>query len=139
MEVVILAPWWRTLWAFIAYGLLIVGTIFAIDRLQRRRLIRAERARAHLREVNLRAEAAEAQTLQLQELDEAKARLYTNITHEFRTPLTVILGMVDQIRGHGKERDLIRRNSQNLPRLINQLLELSKFESGKLRLNLLQG
>lgn len=83
MEVVILAPWWRTLWAFIAYGLLIVGTIFAIDRLQRRRLIRAERARAHLREVNLRAEAAEAQTLQLQELDEAKARLYTNITMSF--------------------------------------------------------
>ncbi|MEQ8702919.1 MAG: two-component regulator propeller domain-containing protein [Phaeodactylibacter sp.] len=139
MEVVILAPWWRTLWAFIAYGLLALGVLFSIDRLQRRRLIRAERARAHLREVNLRAEAAEAQALQLQELDEAKARLYANITHEFRTPLTVILGMAEQIRGHGQERDLIRRNSQNLLRLINQLLELSKFESGKLRLDLVQG
>lgn len=139
MEVDIRAPWWQTPWAFIAYGLLAVGALFAADRLQRRRLIRAERARAHLREVNLRAEAAEAQTLQLRQLDEAKARLYANITHEFRTPLTVILGMVDQIRGHGKERDLIRRNSQNLLRLINQLLELSKFESGKLRLNLVQG
>jgi signal transduction histidine kinase/CheY-like chemotaxis protein/streptogramin lyase len=139
MEVVILAPWWRTLWAFIAYGLLIVGAIFATDRLQRRRLIRAERARAHLREVNLRAEVAEAQALQLQELDEAKARLYANITHEFRTPLTVILGMAEQIRGHGQQRELIRRNSQNLLRLINQMLDLSKLESGKLQLNLLQG
>ncbi|WP_425420423.1 two-component regulator propeller domain-containing protein [Phaeodactylibacter xiamenensis] len=139
LEVVILAPWWRTPWAFIAYGVLIVGALFATDRLQRRRLIRAERARAHLREVNLRAEAAEAQTLQLQELDEAKARLYANITHEFRTPLTVILGMAEQIRGHGQQRELIRRNSQNLLRLINQMLDLSKLESGKLQLDLLQG
>lgn len=139
MKVIIRAPWWRTLWAFISYGLLALGALFATDRLQRRRLIRAERARAHLREVNLRAEVAEAQALQLQELDEAKARLYANITHEFRTPLTVILGIVDQIRGHGHERDLIRRNSHNLLRLINQLLELSKFESGKLRLDLVQG
>lgn len=139
MEVSIRQPWWRTPWAFFAYGLLAVGALFTVDRLQRRRLIRAERARAHLREVNLRAEAAEAQALQLQELDEAKARLYANITHEFRTPLTVILGMADQIRGHGTERDLIRRNSHDLLRLINQMLELSKLESGQLRLTLVQG
>lgn len=139
MEVVIRAPWWQTLWAFFGYGLLFLLALFALDRLQRRRLLRTERARAHLREVNLRAEAAEAQALQLQELDEAKARLYANTTHEFRTPLTVILGMVDQIRGHSKERDLIRRNSQNLLRLINQMLDLSKLESGKLQLNLVRG
>lgn len=138
LQVMIRAPWWKTPWAYTAYGLLILAALFAIDRLQRRRLIRAERARAHLREVNLRAEAAEAQALQLQQLDEAKARLYANITHEFRTPLTVILGMVDQIRGHGRERDLIRRNSHNLLRLINQMLDLSKLESGKMQLNLVQ-
>lgn len=138
MEVVIRSPWWQTPWAYAAYGLLILGALFFADRLQRRRLIRAERARASLREIQLRAEVAEAQANQLQELDEAKARLYANITHEFRTPLTVILGMADQIRGHSQERNLIQRNSQNLLRLINQLLDLSKLESGKLRLDLVQ-
>lgn len=139
LEIVIRPPWWRTPWAYAVYGLLILGALFGFDRLQRRRLIRMERRRSHLREAELRAEAAEAQANQLQELDEAKARLYANITHEFRTPLTVILGMVDRIRGHSQERNLIQRNSQNLLRLINQLLDLSKLESGKLGLNLLQG
>jgi signal transduction histidine kinase/ligand-binding sensor domain-containing protein/CheY-like chemotaxis protein len=138
LPVKIRSPWWQTPLAFWAYGLLILGALFAADRLQRRRVIRAERSRARLREINLRAEAAEAQALQLKELDEAKARLYANITHEFRTPLTVILGMVDRIRGHAEERTLIHRNSQNLLRLINQLLDLSKLETGKLSLNLLQ-
>ncbi len=139
LEVRIRAPWWQTPWAFFGYGLLFLLALVTLNRLQRRRLLRTERNRAHLREVNLRAEAAEAQALQLQELDEAKARLYANITHEFRTPLTVILGMVDQIRGYGQERELIRRNSQNLLRLINQILDLSKLESGKLQLNPVQG
>lgn len=69
------------------------------------------------------------------ELDKMKTRLYTNITHEFRTPLTVIMGMNEQISGHAQEKKLIRRNSQNLLRLINQLLDLSKLDSGKLQLN----
>ncbi len=69
------------------------------------------------------------------ELDKMKTRLYTNITHEFRTPLTVIMGMNDQIKGYAQETKLIRRNSQNLLRLINQLLDLSKLDSGKLQLN----
>ena len=73
------------------------------------------------------------------ELDRLKTRLYTNITHEFRTPLTVILGMSDQIKGHEKERKLIKRNSKNLLRLINQMLDLSKLESGKLELDRRRG
>jgi signal transduction histidine kinase/streptogramin lyase len=139
LRVVIRLPWWKTPAAWVAYGLLVLGTFFAANRLQRHRLIRAERARAHLRETQLRAEVAEAHSLQLQELDEAKARLYANITHEFRTPLTVIMGMTDRIRGHVQERNLIHRNSQNLLRLMNQLLDLSKLEAGILTLNLVQG
>jgi signal transduction histidine kinase/DNA-binding response OmpR family regulator len=70
----------------------------------------------------------------LKELDEVKTRLYTNITHEFRTPLTVILGMADQIeaqpdkwlkKGLGK----IRQNGQILLHLVNQMLELAKLEA----------
>ena len=72
------------------------------------------------------------------EMEELRSRLYTNITHEFRTPLTVIRGMADNITGHEKEKSLIERNTNNLLRLINQLLDLSKLEKGGLKLHLEQ-
>jgi signal transduction histidine kinase len=70
----------------------------------------------------------------------SKNRLYANITHEFRTPLTVIQGMAQQINGkYQKETRLIRKNSKNLLNLVNQMLDLSKLESGKLHLQMIQG
>lgn len=74
----------------------------------------------------------------IKELDQAKTRLYTNITHEFRTPLTVIKGITEQINGHAKQINIIERNSNILLRLINQMLDLSKAEKGELKLNLIQ-
>ncbi|MEL6276287.1 MAG: ATP-binding protein, partial [Bacteroidota bacterium] len=73
------------------------------------------------------------------ELDDLKTRFYTNITHEFRTPLTVILGMNEQIKGHSKEKKLIHRNAQQLLRLINQLLGLSRLEAGQLQPHWMHG
>jgi len=75
-----------------------------------------------------------AEVQRLKELDELKSRLYTNITHEFRTPLTVIMGMNENMSSHPEEQKLIRRNSKNLLQLINQLLDLSKIESTELNL-----
>ena len=80
-----------------------------------------------------------AEALRLKELDEVKTKLYTNITHEFRTPLTVILGMAQQLMEHPKVHlrdglNMIIRNGQNLLKLVNQMLDLSKLESGKLNL-----
>ena len=77
------------------------------------------------------------------ELDELKTRLFANITHEFRTPLTVIIGMIDKLvsapdQWLTKGADMIRRNGHNLLRLVNQLLDLSKLEAGKLPLHLVQ-
>lgn len=74
----------------------------------------------------------------LRDMDQLKTRLYTNITHEFRTPLTVIMGMNDNISGHEQERSLIKRNARNLLRLINQLLDLSKLDSGTLKMEMVQ-
>ncbi|MEL6141994.1 MAG: ATP-binding protein, partial [Bacteroidota bacterium] len=73
------------------------------------------------------------------ELDDLKTRFYTNITHEFRTPLTVILGMNEQIKGHSKEKKLIHRNAQQLLRLINKLLGLSRLEAGQLQPHWMHG
>lgn len=125
-------PWWFTWWAYVIYGLLFSALVYGIFQFLRRRL--------HLRN-QLELEQKEAQ--RLKELDSFKSRLYTNLTHEFRTPLTVILGMTQQIRNEPKQfldtgTQLIERNGKNLLRLINQLLDLSKLEDKSFQLNLQQ-
>lgn len=121
-------------------GLLIMILLFALSIGFRTNLLKRDRRLAL--EEKLSAQASYINQLQrtdqLQELADLVNRFYTNITHEFRTPLTVIQGMSDQIMGHDKERSLIRRNSQRLLKLINQMLDLSKLESNELSLQLVK-
>ncbi|MEO1415038.1 MAG: response regulator [Bacteroidota bacterium] len=79
----------------------------------------------------------------LEELDQLKSRFFTNLSHEFRTPLTVILGMSAQIakdpsRWLQRGNQLIQRNSNHLLDLVNQILDLRKLESGQMELRLHQ-
>lgn len=103
---------------------------------QRQQVQARQAADFALKESQLIQEKKQVEAKRLQELNDFKARFYTNITHEFRTPLTVILGMSEQIDGHPQETKLIQRNGANLLRLVNQLLDLSKLESGSMPLNL---
>ncbi|MEM6262039.1 MAG: response regulator [Bacteroidota bacterium] len=80
----------------------------------------------------------------LEELDQFKTRFFTNISHEFRTPLTVIKGMATQVREKPTEwldkgSDLILGNAHQLLNLVSQILDLQKLEAGKLQLDLVQG
>ena len=84
------------------------------------------------------------ETMRLKELDNAKTKLYVDISHEFRTPLTIILGMADQMAGSYPKKleeglKMIKRNGENMLHLINQMLELSKIEARALRVNYFQG
>jgi signal transduction histidine kinase/AraC-like DNA-binding protein len=86
----------------------------------------------------------QAETLRLKELDNAKTKLYTNISHEFRTPLTIILGIADQIADNSIKSlhgglEMIKRNGENLLHLVNQLLDLSKIEAKAMPVNYFQG
>ncbi len=79
----------------------------------------------------------------MSELDEFKTKFYTNITHEFRTPLTIILGVAEQMKkDHGKQSEkgfeMIKRNGRNLLNLTNQMLDLSKLETNAMPVNLIQ-
>ncbi|MCB0676490.1 MAG: response regulator [Saprospiraceae bacterium] len=125
LQLCIRPPWWATWWAFAGYGLALVGILYFLYRIQmNRQLSRAESRR-------------------IKELHDFQTRVYTNITHEFRTPITIILGMTGQIR-ENPERwfndglEMIDRNGQNLLRLVNQMLDLSKLESGKMDLQMVQ-
>ncbi len=79
----------------------------------------------------------------LKQLNAAKSKFYTNITHEFRTPLTIILGVADIINDKvknavSKEVKMIKNNGGKLLRLVNQLLNLSKMEAGSMSVSLIQ-
>lgn len=113
-------PWYASVWAYIAYVLLFAGGLWYAYRYQ------------------LRQKLEHAENERLKELDTFKSRFFTNITHEFRTPLTVILGVTEKLRADrqapGQPLDMIRRNGESLLRLINQILDLAKLESNKLEL-----
>jgi signal transduction histidine kinase/DNA-binding response OmpR family regulator len=94
--------------------------------------------------VKERIRIKEIMVKKLQELDKAKTNLYTNITHEFRTPITVILGLTeilhDQLNKKQKEDlSLISKNGEKLLNLVNQMLDLSKLDSGTIELNNING
>ncbi len=91
-------------------------------------------------DIELKKNELEEQSEKLKEMDKIKSRFFANISHEFRTPLTLILGLVNkQIAAPNNppdpnDSDTIKRNSQRLLQLINQLLDLSRIESGGLKL-----
>ncbi len=90
-----------------------------------------------------RAEIAKAKSERLQEQDELKTRLFTNIAHEFRTPLTVISGMTEMIRDNPEEQyrertDLILRNANRILKLVDQMLNLARLEAGSVPLHTIQ-
>jgi len=126
LKINILPPWWWTWWAKGIYLIIGLAPLIIIYRYQ------------------LKKKLAEQEAIQLKELDDIKSRFFTNISHEFRTPLTVISGMADQIKENPlgwaeKGTSMIKRNSANLLKLVNQILDLRKLESGALNLDMIQG
>nr|WP_298923199.1 tetratricopeptide repeat protein [uncultured Allomuricauda sp.] len=82
---------------------------------------------------------------ELRELDRLKSNFFANISHEFRTPLTLIKGPIEQLEQNPAERlqleniKMIRRNTNRVLQLVNQLLDLSKIDKGSLQLEHTEG
>ena len=132
LHILITPPWWETNLAYLAYILIFLGLAYTVFNFFRKRLMLQNQ---------LKLEKAEAE--RVKELDAFKSKFYTNITHEFRTPLTVILGMAQQIKEKPKKYlkeglQLIERNGKNLLTQINQILDLSKLETKSFQFNYVQ-
>jgi signal transduction histidine kinase/ligand-binding sensor domain-containing protein/DNA-binding response OmpR family regulator len=142
---------YETLWFYAAGILFTLFTIFSIYRVRvrqfkiRQKVLAAE-IKLRTREVVDKNRQLEHQSEKLKELDHVKSRFFANISHEFRTPLTLLIGplehLIDECTPKESDRKrkliLMMRNSQRLLRLINQLMELSKMDSGKMKLKLIQ-
>lgn len=125
-------PWWQTWWAYAIYFLIFLTVLYGLLRAYVNRVRMQQSILFKQKEIDLKAREA----VQLRELDEMKTRFFSNITHEFRTPLTLILGPAGQMleeprqEKDNKRLSLIERNARQVLRLINQLLDLSKLEAG---------
>lgn len=128
LSITVKPPWWRTHLAYLLYSL---GGIGLLRVYVRYRTQRERRAQLHL------AQQREADQLRL--VDEMKTRFFANITHEFRTPLTLILSPVEALLSelgqsrYGGRLSLIERNAQLLLGLINQLMDLARLDANLMR------
>jgi signal transduction histidine kinase/CheY-like chemotaxis protein/ligand-binding sensor domain-containing protein len=111
--------------------------------LQRRQVELVALVNARTAELARTLSVVENQASQLRTLDEAKSRFFANVSHEFRTPLTLILGPVEDVRDgrNGPIPDAVRKhlntvltNGRRLAHLVEQLLDVARLESGTLTL-----
>lgn len=134
IDVIILPPWWRSKIAYLCYVLLLAWGIRRAYLFQIRRIkMREQLAFEHRENQRVRA------------LEQLKTNFFNNITHEFRTPLTLMLEPLRQVLPelkdprHIEKVKLAEKNSRKLLALVNQLLDMAKLESGNMGLNLKRG
>ncbi|RJE73187.1 hybrid sensor histidine kinase/response regulator transcription factor [Reichenbachiella sp. MSK19-1] len=125
MKVVIHPPFWRTGWAYGVYILVLVVLLY----FTRRVIVEREREKAKLENERLDAQ-------RLHELDLMKLKFFTNISHEFRTPISLVLTPIERMIKNPtniREADfhVIQRNAKRLLTLVNQLLDFRKMEANQ--------
>jgi signal transduction histidine kinase/ligand-binding sensor domain-containing protein/DNA-binding response OmpR family regulator len=135
IAITILPPWYRTNLAYLFYILFIGFLIFAFRRMILMRL-----------KLQHEIEIKQMEKEKLDEVHQVKTRFFTNISHEFRTPLTLIITPVEKmIHNTGFSTEInnqlhvILKNAKRMLRLINQFLDLSKIEAGYLKLSVHEG
>lgn len=132
LTVVVLPPFWATWWAYLLYVALTLAIIVYFYRAAKNRILLRNELR--LREM----EKAKAE-----ELNHAKLQFFTNITHELLTPLTIISATVDELKiqapTHNDLYTVMNSNIQRLIRLLQQILEFRKAETGNLKLRVSPG
>ena len=131
IKVIITPPWWQTGWAILLYFFVFVLGVWAI--------IKFQNYRTRLQhELKFR----ELESYHLREIEQMKSRFFANLSHEFRTPLTLIKGPLEALLS-GKIGEnisdyykMLLRNTEKLQQLIDQLLELSQLETESIPLKL---
>lgn len=123
MVVVVLPPFWKSWLAYIIY-IILISLVFL---LLRHLILVRER-------MNMRIEQERVEAQHIHEIDSLKIRFFTNISHEFRTPLTLILAPVEKLLSQLKDQPeekyimLIEQNARRLLLMVNQLLDFRKME-----------
>lgn len=133
IAIIISPPWWKTWWAYLLYTCSFLFALYGLRRYELNRIsyknqVRVDKVILHEKD----------------ETEKLKSHFFANISHEFRTPLTLILGPAEKINSNSskdivKDAGIIKRNALRLLQLVNQLLDLSRLEAGKLKLEVSKG
>jgi signal transduction histidine kinase/ligand-binding sensor domain-containing protein/AraC-like DNA-binding protein len=150
LKIEIIPPFWKTMWfrmLMLSMTFLIGLAIFQlrIYTIKRRNILLQKKVTQQTQSIEEQKNKIIAQKDQMVELsnrlhesDQAKLAFYTNISHEFRTPLTLILGNTDALIKQGSANFAIKnisRNAERLYKLVNQFIDLRKYDQGKLKLS----
>jgi signal transduction histidine kinase/DNA-binding response OmpR family regulator/ligand-binding sensor domain-containing protein len=132
-------PFYLQEWFLISGLFLVVSGIYLFIK-RREKLLQEEKIRLE-KLVTERTVKIQNQAEKLKELNEVKSRFFSNITHEFRTPLTLIIGPLEQFLTEQKSKKLsiVLQNAKQLQLLINQLLDISKLENQKMSVETQRG
>ncbi len=120
LKITVLPPPWRSGWAYLIYAILLGGALYGV---------------IHFIRLRHRLQLEQLAKQQQKELNEMKLRFFTNITHEFRTPLTLILGPLEELKQQYegsvvyKQLNSIQHNAQRLLNLVNQIMTFRKLET----------
>lgn len=128
LQITIRPPWYQTWWAYLFYLALILSLAYWLYTAQIRRVKLNEQLASKNREAS-----------RLLELDQIKTRFFANISHEFRTPLTLLIGPIEELKKESPKSPMLHmmeRNAKRLLALINQLLDLGKLEARKMEVSL---
>ena len=134
LEIKILPPFWKTTFAYTFYLSIILVALY----MARWMIIRKARLKFAAEQVLIEAQ-------RMHELDLMKIKFFTNVSHEFRTPLSLILAPVDKMiqqtseASQKQQLNLVYRNAKRLLNLVNQLLDFRKMEEKELKLQPMQG
>ncbi|MEN2398736.1 two-component regulator propeller domain-containing protein [Flavobacterium sp. MC2016-06] len=132
LKIEILPPWWKTSFAYVLYTLLLLASVYFTNqyyqnRFKQKQMIEFEQKKA----------------IQIEKLNNKKLQFFTNISHEFRTPLTLILNPLgDIIKNNYSELSdgvlnklqTIQKSSDRLSRLINELMDFNQLQFSKMPL-----
>lgn len=147
----VLRPFYLQWWfiSSISLGLIcliVIATKWRIVRLEKQKRILEEEVAKRTQKIEEDKQIIASQAEALKELDKTKTKFFSNITHEFRTPLTLIIGPLEQLLQDQPPQNIYKRrikgilnNANHLLTLINQMLDLSKLESGQMKLELTRG
>ena len=135
LQINILAPWWKTTTAKIIYFLSLLGIIYLVWHYQHSWF-----------NLKRKLQYRELEEKKQEELHQMKLQFFTNISHEFRTPLTLILGPTEKmLHQETKEEEqqnylrLIYSNARRLLGLINELMDFRQAETDSLKLKVMEG
>ncbi|WP_180335642.1 hybrid sensor histidine kinase/response regulator transcription factor [Labilibaculum filiforme] len=141
IQIIITPPYWKKLWFKLMLTGIFLVFLFTTYRLrvyqiQERNKLLKQKVDEQTKDIVKQNKEIQKISEQLHEADEAKLRFFTNISHEFRTPLTLILGYLEEL-DEGKSfhiKKTIKNNALRLLRLVNQLIEFRKLDQDQLKL-----